>query len=245
VPRLGLIHAHFHLAAVGFAGITLVGFGSRMLPMFLLAAPGSDWPLRWVAPMAGAGVMVLAAGQLASLPALSQGGTLLMVCATALYLSMATGYFLRRTRPLDPAMAHVAAALIWLGVAATTGPVLLVASSGRREIAYAMMLLLGWLSQFIMGISYRILPALTRQYRFGAREGHPGVPSPAAMSPPVLGWLSLAGFNAGLGVLVVAVWRGETGLATQGAIMTGLGIGVVILHDIRLMTIGRRLRNRP
>ena len=60
LDRLGLIAAHFHLAAFGFAGFTAVGVGSRMLPMFMVAARAPSWPVRYIGPVGSAGLVALA-----------------------------------------------------------------------------------------------------------------------------------------------------------------------------------------
>src|SRR5690606_35628954 len=57
VDRLGAIAAHFHLAAFGFAGLTAVGVGGRMLPMFMVSGPGPDWPMRTIGPVGFVGLL--------------------------------------------------------------------------------------------------------------------------------------------------------------------------------------------
>jgi hypothetical protein len=68
IDRLGVIAAHFHLAAFGFAGLTAVGIGGRMIPMFLVAGPVPEWPLQVIGPGATAGLLSLTAGLLFGFP---------------------------------------------------------------------------------------------------------------------------------------------------------------------------------
>lgn len=232
IDRLGLLAAHAHLAVVGFATLTAVGVGSRLLPMFLLSHGHAEWPLRWIGPVVGAGLVVFATGELLSSRAVAVSGALAMAAGIALYLALVTGYFVHRARrALDPGLAHVATAFIFLALATGLGLLvfLLPGFHPRLIVTYAAAGIIGWLSLLVAGIYQKIVPFLTWLHRFAERVGEPGVPRIADLTVPAVGWtmlvlfagsllLLLAGIAAGVGVLVRI---GAAGFAAATALLVG------------------------
>ena len=74
VPREPLVAAHVQLAAVGFAGVLVMGLGSRLFPMFLMNRNASEWPLRWCGAFALAGVLLQVSGWLGAVDGLVSAG---------------------------------------------------------------------------------------------------------------------------------------------------------------------------
>jgi hypothetical protein len=106
LERLGMLSAHFHLAALGFATLTAVGVSSRIVPMFLATDRAPLWPLRWIGPLAGIGLVVFATGQIVHYrPATLTGAALLAVAMTG-YLALVATWFRRRTRRCCSPMAR-------------------------------------------------------------------------------------------------------------------------------------------
>jgi len=242
VDRLGVIATHFHLAAFGFATLTAVGIGSRMLPMFLVSHGTPDWPLRWVGPVSGAGLVAQAVGLLARLTPLVWIGGLLLGAGTVLYLGLVLGYFRRRTPgPLDPALGHIIAALVALALAIPLGIGLLAAPtmSPRGWAAYGLLALAGWLVLLILGVYYRILPFLTwlNLFRTGA-QGRP-LSSPTDLVRRPWAWMSLALLAAGLGLTAGAVLLASPVGARAGAMMYALGVVLVLAQVARAFRLRR------
>jgi hypothetical protein len=246
VDRLGIIASHFHLAALGFATFTAVGVGSRILPMFLGASGYPEWPLRWIRPVGILGMATFLVGRLGAGPALSAAGALLMAASVLLYLFLALGYFSRRAeRQLDPALSHVALALVMLALALGAG-VALLATPGfhpRGWAAYGLLVILGWLVLFIVGIYYRILPALTWMHLFAAGHGRTDLRTPVDLTRPPWAWWSLACLASGIVVMVAAVTFGATDAARSGAALFALGVAGVYAQVIRVMLL--RLSSTP
>jgi hypothetical protein len=244
VDRLGVIASHYHLAALGFASLTVVGVGSRMLPMFLVAHGYPEWPLRWIGPIAGAGMVAFAAGQLGRLGPLTWAGALLMGVAALLHVYLVSRYFRTRTRRrLDPALAHMAAAACALGLLVPAGIALLASPGGfkaRGWAAYGLLGLLGWLVLMIVGVYHRILPFLTWLHLFGPRVGEPDLPTVADLTRPAWGWASLACLVSGLLVLAPAVALGAPAYARAGAALFALGVGLVLAQAARVLALRRR-----
>ena len=207
IDRLGAIAAHFHLAAFGFAGLTAVGVGGRMIPMFMVAGTGPEWPMRVIGPAAVGGLGVLAGGLLFDVGPAAGLGALLGVAAAGLFLGTIAGYFRRRlVRRLEPAFGHVAIGFGCLVLALTSGVVQLVlpGMSPRGWMVYAELTLLGWLVVLITGIWYRLFPFLIWLHYYGrtgarvrpaAELVHPGT-AWTALGLLATGVLALAGGTA-------------------------------------------------
>lgn len=218
--RLGWLTAHAHLAAAGFATLTAAGVGSKLLPMFLLSRGYSNRPLRWIGPVAGAGLLLHAGGSiLAWRPAVLTGAAL-MAIALGGWLVVVRGYYRTATRPrLEPGLAHAAAAFGFLGAATAVG-LLLVAVDGtdpRHIAAYGVLGIVGWLSLLIIGMSYKILPFLTWLHRFSPRVGESGVPTVAQLTDQRLQWTTLVLLAPGIAALSVAIALGLPGEARAAA----------------------------
>jgi hypothetical protein len=242
LDRLGAIAAHFHLAAFGFVGLTAVGVGSRMLPMFLVSGPGPEWPLRLIGPVAVTGLSSLAAGLLFGVPALVWTGALLGAAAAALFGGMVAGYFRRRlVRVLEPAFGHVAVAFASLGLALTVGlgQLALPGTSFRGWIVYAELTILGWLVLFITGVWYRLLPFLIWLHFYG-RGG--AVRTPAELVHRRTAWTALALMAGGVAALVAG-----SGLASPAAARAGAGalLGGSMLVAVQYAAIFARRHGRP
>ena len=136
IDRLGLIAAHFHLAAFGFAGLTAVGVGGRMIPMFLVAGPVPEWPLRVIGPGATLGLLTLAAGLLFGFPPAVWLGAVLGLASASAFVITIAGFFRRRLmRRLEPAFGHVLVAFFSLVLALAIG---IGSASASRHVSSGM-----------------------------------------------------------------------------------------------------------
>ncbi|HEU4697995.1 MAG TPA: hypothetical protein VFS40_02360 [Gemmatimonadales bacterium] len=247
VDRLGMIAAHLHLAAFGFAGLTAVGVGSRMLPMFLSSGAPLEWPLRWIGPVAGAGLVLFGVGQPLHVAPLSAAGAALLFAAGALYLVLVWSYFRTRAAPrLDHGLLHIATSFGFLALTLLVGAALatsLVPSIPRWWAAYTLLGVGGWLTLFILGVLYRILPFLSWLHLFGPRAtaaGRPPMPV-QSLSRPAWARLSLALLAPGIALLAFAVGFGRVPLARAGAGLLFLGVLVQLAHWLRLVVLYQRL----
>jgi len=242
--RLGMISAHFHLAALGFATFTAVGVGSRVLPMFLLARDPPQRPLRWIGPLGGAGLVTLSVGQMFGWRGAVLGGASLTASAGAMFLALAAAYYRRREhRALDPALAHVAVALLGLALTLGTGLALLFLQGAplvRGTIAYALLGVLGWLVLLIIGVYYRILPFLTWLNLAPRRPAATLSAAPPALLRRDLAWWSLGLLAGGIGGMVAGVFAGTTGGVRGGAILFAAGVGVLVAQYGRMLVRVRR-----
>lgn len=241
-PRLALLAAHFHFGAVGWAAMTVAGLASRMLPMFLGTLDTPAAPLRWLARILATGTVLFAAGELTGLAPLTVSGALLMAAGALLFLGLAVRWYRGRARrALDPSTALTLAGLAWLTIALPLGGTALMRgpAAAGAIIGYVAALLLGFLTAFTLGVSYRVLPTLTWHHRFGARAGQPGVPTMPQMTRPVLGWTTLALHSAGLLLFTAGVLTASLLPVRGGALLLLAALLTTALHHLRLARVGR------
>ena len=212
--RLGAIAAHFHLAAFGFAGLTAVGVGGRMLPMFLVSGAAPEWPMRAIGPLGGAGLIVLSFGLLGGVETLVWIGATLGLAAAATFVGTVSGFFRRRLVPqLEPAFGHVLFGFTSLVAALGVGLAMLLTPglSLRAWVVYAELTLLGWLVVFITGIWYRLLAFLIWLHFYRAR-GDGAVKTAAELVHRGTAWCAL--MLLGGGVLLLSGGTAAGSLAT-------------------------------
>ncbi|MEO8140270.1 MAG: hypothetical protein ABI742_11515 [Gemmatimonadota bacterium] len=244
-PRLPLLAAHFHFGAVGFASMTVAGLGSRMLPMFLGTIDAPAWPNRALPRILASGTVLFAAGEIAGIRWLALGGAAAMIAGALIFLWLSARWYRGRARrALDPATALTLTALGWLALALPMGCIALARGplAGGIVIAYVALLLLGWLSAFILGVSYRVLPTLTWHHRFAARAGQPGTPALPQMVLPILGWVTVALHTTGLGLLTIGLVTSNQPLTRGGALLLLGSILSTTAHHLRLALVGRTRR---
>ena len=241
VERLGALAAHFHLAALGFATLTAVGVSSRIVPMFLATDRAPQWPLRWIGPLAGIGLLVFSIGQLAGSRPASLAGAALLALAMAGYLALVATWFRYRTRPLDPALGFIATAFVGLGATVSLGLAVLQTGAGpglaRGLAAYAVMAVLGWLVLLILGVYYRVIPFLVWLNLGGASAAGR---DPVGLMPRRAAWASLVVVAGGVWLTSAAIWGGSAGAAQVGAGVFAVGVLGVVGQYVRLVLIVRR-----
>ncbi|HJR15851.1 MAG TPA: hypothetical protein VJ808_03275 [Gemmatimonadales bacterium] len=218
IDRLGVIAAHFHLAAFGFAGLTAVGVGGRMIPMFLVAGPAPEWPMRLIGPSAAGGLILLAGGLLFGFPPAVWLGALLGSTAVVLFVISVAGYFRRRlVRRLEPAFGHILVGFSCLALALAAGvtQLALPGVSATGWVIYAELVLLGWLVMFITGIWYRLLAFLIWLHFYG--RGGVRVRPAAELVHRGTAWTALGMLTAGIILLVAGTGLGSVTGARAGA----------------------------
>ncbi|HWA58536.1 MAG TPA: hypothetical protein VG692_14845 [Gemmatimonadales bacterium] len=236
-PRLPLLAAHFQFAAVGFGSLTAMGVGSRMIPMFLGVERGESWSLTWIPRITLTGTVVFGLGALTSVGVLAWIGAALMAAGALLYLRLAQDWYNRsRIRGADATLILLVTALASLAAAIPFGFGAL--EAGLRlpglQAAYPALLVLGWLGGLIIGVSYRILPNLTWQYRFASGATNPNVPGLGDLVSPRLGRLAALAYTAGLLVFLPALVFSAGALARIGAALLFAGLLGTLLHHGRL-----------
>ncbi len=216
------LHAHVHLALLGWVLPMVIGVAARVYPMFLLAREPAGWPGRAQLWGLGLGVPATVVGILAS-RALLAAGALAVAAAVVGHLAWVLDMVRGRKRPaldwglrfvLTGALALVPATGLGLALAfdALAGP--------RVALAYAVLALGAWASLTIVGMLLKIVPFLVWYRAYAPRAGRAPVPT-----LPDLGWraaerLAWVMLTAGFAALAGALWLGgRTEIRAAGVIV--------------------------
>ena len=251
--QLDGVHAHLHVAAVGFATLMVVGAGYRMLPMVLPAAMPKGRLALASGLLVEAGVLGLAGALLFAKPLVAPFA--LMTLAGLLAFLSRVLFMLRNRRPPpaerprpDWPLAHVFQALAYLVVAAAIGLGLALLEPSdttlRLNLAYGVCGLLGFLAQLVVGIESRLVPLASWLQGFAAGgyrdlppSQHTAVPRAGAAAAALLWTVGVPGVGAGMAL-------DRPGWTTAGAAALALAVLVLFVTGARAV---RRLgtRGRP
>jgi hypothetical protein len=221
---LANLAGHAHLAALGWVSLTISAVSYRVIPAFLLpdaALPrAAAWQVYGLA-VAAAGLGVSLLGGIGGAHAWALASLLALVT----YVAILAYLISRRRMPIDWTIRHVIAALACLLLASVLGVSLLWIDPGgafgsRVAGAYALLGLLGWVTNFIVGVSYQLFPGFIAGLR--VTLGWPRVTTaeicPARPRPAIF-----IALNAGVIALASGLVTAHGGLARSGAILMALG----------------------
>lgn len=207
------LHAHVQLALLGWVTPMILGVAARVYPMFLLAPAPRSWPSRLQFWGLAIGVPSVVLG-LVALPGLLVPGALAVAAAAGGHaiwvIEMARG----RKRPgLDWGLRFVLTATVFLPPAVVLGLGLAAdrLSGPRVGLAYAVVILGGWISLTIAGMMLKIVPFLVWYRVYGPRAGRESVPTLAQLSWPGAEGLAYALLTGGVVLLAASVLAGDTG----------------------------------
>jgi hypothetical protein len=235
-----LLHAHVHLALLGWVLPMVLGVAARVYPMFLLASEPSGWPGRVQLVGLTAGVPLVVLGILLS-PALLAAGALAVLAALGGHGAWVVQMVRSRRRPaLDWGLRLVLAGALFLVPAAGLGLAfaLDLAAGPRLGLAYAVLALGGWASLTIAGMLLKIVPFLVWYRAYGALVGRAAVPTLAQLSWPAGERVAAALLTVGVAALAVAVGVGApdaiavAGAVTAAGALVLAAVLVTVLHHL-------------
>jgi hypothetical protein len=216
--------SHVHFAAVGWVTLTICAVSYRILPAFLLPTAklpaGAMWQIYAIAiAVLGLGFSLL----------FGLGGVtfwaLLIAAALLAYVATIGRLVSTRRMPIDWTTRHALAGLIWLATAAVLGVALSI-TGGQSEMgsrlaaAYGFAGVLGFISNFIIGMSYKLFPGFVARARSGM--GWSAVTN-AELSEPRPRAFVFVMFNAGILCAVAGLLGGWLPAAITGAVAIALG----------------------
>jgi hypothetical protein len=228
--------SHVHFAAIGWVTLTICAVSYRMLPAILLpkihVPKSAMWQL-WALAIAtiALGVTLL----------LGLRGAIFWsfaIAAALLTYMLTIGRLMRSRRmPIDFTARHALAGIIWLVLAIAFGLMLAVigpqgVAGSRIASAYGTMGLLGWISNFIIGMSYQLFPGFVVHARSAAGWRAVTIAEISIKRPR---WLVFIAYNAGVAVLVAGFMLSSAALAQIGAI--GIALGGIIYSTMTLWTL--------
>jgi hypothetical protein len=227
----GYFEAHVLVAVFGWAGATVVGVGSHLLPMFALSREPREWPIRVAFPVFASVPVWGLLGSFVPAPYLTLGwiaaavGSALWIVQVALYART------RLRREADPGLALAAGATALLGLAWL---LLLLAD---RPVAFVALLVVGWLTLFTLGIFHRVVPFLVWYRRFSARTGPGRAPRVKDLTDGRVAALTAVGCVSGVLSWTAGLVLGDPGLARAGA---ALAFASALAGLLQLRTLMRR-----
>ena len=219
------LHAHVHLALLGWVAPMIFAVAARVYPMFFLAPAPRPWHsfLQFWGLAAGVPAVVLG---LLGVPGLLVAGALAMAAAAGAHAAWMGEMAGRRKRPgLDWGLRFVLSAAAFLLPAAVLGVALAAnrLSGPRTAIAYAVVTLGGWVSLSIMGMMLKIVPFLVWYRAYSPRAGREPVPTLAQISWPRAEGLAYGLLTGGVALLAVSVLSGEAAWIRAAGTVLALG----------------------
>jgi hypothetical protein len=239
-----LVHAHFHLALLGWVLPMIIGVAARVYPMFLLAREPGGWPGRVQLAGIAFGVPAVVVGILAS-HCLLAAGALAVSAAVLGHGVWILGMVRTARRPrLDWGLRLVLAGALFLAptVVLGLGLALEVVSGPRWGLAYTVVALGGWASLTIAGMMLKMVPFLVWYRAYSPRVGRVPVPTLAQLSWPGAEVLAFVLLTTGMAGLALAAIVGEVwAIRAAGAIVAG---GALAFAAVLARVIGH-LRSVP
>ncbi|HET7874370.1 MAG TPA: hypothetical protein VFN71_02505 [Methylomirabilota bacterium] len=233
------LHAHFHLALLGWVAPMVMGVAARVYPMFLLAPEPEDWTARVQFWGLLAGVPTVVAGLL-GLDALIIPGALAVAVAAMGHAVGVSAMARDRRRPaLDWGLRFVLTGTAFLLVCTALGLgfALDLLSGPRLGLGYAIVALGGWVSLTIAGMMLKIVPFLVWYRVYSPRAGRAPVPTLGQLSWPAAEATAYTLLTGGITVLAVAAALGHipsirvAGIAlAAGALAFAAALGRVLHH---------------
>jgi len=234
----GRLHAHFHLALLGWVMPMVLGVAARVYPMFLLAPEPAGWPARLQFWGLAAGVPAVVVGLLGA-PVLIVPGALAVALAAAGHALWVARMARHRKRPqLDWGLRFVLTGTVFLLPATILGLgfALGVFSGPHLGLAYAVLALGGWISLTIVGMMLKIVPFLVWYRVYSPLAGKAPVPTLAQLSWPAGEATAYALLTGAMVLLPIALVMGEVAwIRAAGAVLSlgALAFGASIGHVLR------------
>jgi len=219
--------AHAHLAALGWVGATIVALSFRFLPAFLLPTVDLTPVAKRLVVALAVAVAVLATLLLLQHDVAWAAGAALATLVLV-YVVLLLRVVASRRMPMDWTAWHAVTSAGWVAVAAIVGVALAVVGGddtlgARLAAAYGIAGIVGWMSNLIVGISYKLFPGFVAAAR--AQRGRPAVPLAVLAVPAVIQPIVFLSFNTGVVALVLGLLA-ERSLPVQvgGTVLAGAGV---------------------
>jgi hypothetical protein len=233
------LHAHVHLALLGWVLPMVIGVAARVYPMFLLAREPDGWVGHVQFWGLALGVPLLVASLLVERTSPAIAGAVLVTATVVGHLAWVAGMVWRRKRPrldwglrfvLTGAVCLLPAAGLGLGFAAGfwSGP--------RLALGYVTLALGGWVSLTIVGMMLKIVPFLVWYRAYGPRVGRQPVPTLAELGWPTVEGVAYVLLTTGLIALAIATIGGAAAAITGAGVLVATGalaFGLVLVRVLR------------
>lgn len=246
---LRTIHAHAHLAGIGWVTMMIFGASYKLIPMFSLGELRDERLARWQFWLLNVGLVGLF-GTLLLQSAWTLLFALLIAAAVGLFLWKMREVLRARRRPrLDWGLRHALSAIATLAILTALGLWLATGWIPNEEVGarlafgYGVLALLGWVSVMIIGMMYKIIPFLVWHHRYsdfvGLRPVPPATQFLGETVPRIEFWLLHTGIQVTVVGLIVAsgllVQAGTIVLALAG-LAFALALSRIYRHLVPRLT---------
>lgn len=236
--------AHADLAAIGWAALTICAVSYRMLPAFLLPKEPLPRAAVWQLYALAIGVAGLSVALIAKTRDLTFWSVVISVALVSYVITV--GRIIRSRRmPIDWAARHAIAGIASMVGASALGIALTRVGAGSESGAriasvYGLVGLMGFFSNFIIGMSYHLFPGFVARSRTAFRW--------RAMTVAELGFkgprgLIFVAFNAGIATLAVGLLAANVILAEAGTV--SMAAGGLVYGAGTLRTLSYAYRRAP
>lgn len=216
--------SHVHFAALGWVTLTICAVSYRMLPAFLLPKIKLPAAAIWQLYALTIGIVGLGVTLLIRVPGVTFWSV--VIAASLLAYIFTIGRLVRTRRmPIDWTSRHAICGIAWLVIAIAMGLALTLTGAdgdygSRIAAAYGVMGLLGWISNFIIGMSYQLFPGFVTRARTSA--GWAPVTIAELSIPRPRPFVFLA-YNLGVAMVVCGLLAGSIDLAITGSAWIAAG----------------------
>jgi hypothetical protein len=212
---LSNIAAHAHLAVLGWVGLTICAVSYRMIAAFALPEVLFPRPARLQVLSLSVIVPLLVVALLAR-STLDMPLAVAAAASVLWYVVIVLRLLRTRRMPLDWSIRHVQAAMVHLCIAVVCGLAFVFevdvesAVGTHLAVAYGVLALLGWVSNFIIGVGSRLAPGLSAVQ---------GVATRAIFSVRIQALMFWA-FNLGVAGIVLAAFGNSRALLLGATALT-------------------------
>lgn len=161
---LSNLAAHAHLAMLGWISLTICAVSYRVVAAFLLPATRLPCGAPYQVGLLIGAIPALSLALFMRSPLTPVAGAVVAI-GLGWYIIIIGKIVRSRRMPLDWSLMHVLAALVHLAVAILAALALLFVEpeseiGSRLVVAYGTLLLVGWISNYIVGVGSRMIPGL-------------------------------------------------------------------------------------
>jgi len=219
------LHAHIHVALLGWVLPVVLGVSAHVYPMFLLTPRPGSRVLAIQAWGLALGVPAVVVGLLAA-PTLAAAGALAVAASIATHVVWVASLPRGSRRPaFDWALRFLVAGAAYLAVAAALGVTLAfgAVSGPRWALTYGVLVLGGWASLTIVGMMLKIVPFLVWYRVYAPRAGRLPVPGLADLRWPVTEAVAFIALTGGIAALAIGVGVGHADAIRAAAAIVSVG----------------------
>ncbi len=225
--HLQLLKMHAHIGFIGWFLLLVVGVASKLMPMFLIVHGLPRKLLVYAFYLINIGLLMLSVGYyiFPEIWFLGLSGLLVIAGIIAFLRFNYVAFGKRIRKKLDVGLKMSATAFIMLaisiilGVIAVISPDFTATYQIRIEIAYGVLILLGFLSALVLGQTYKTLPFIIWLKKYQSKVGKTKVPLPMELYSDKIAHYHYYTFVAGIIILMVGILISEVIVIKIGAVL--------------------------